>query len=342
MRKNNFDILRLLCAISVILSHSYALLGLNDNELLLKLTNNIIWSDLGLCGFFTISGYLIYKSLTTSKNVLSYLGKRALRIFPGLLVCLILVVFACSFVYNGDGVYWTQKDPYTFILNNILLYPMQYNIAGVFESNVNHGVDGSLWTLAYEFTMYILLILLLFIPGKKAKLMLVSISIIGLLLKNTIFATNFKSLHICYLHFGLFSRFAQYFAVGVLLQILSVNTWTKRIRMIILTICSIAFILFCLNSSMFKPFAMLCLSVVLIIIGEMSWERISNIMHKIGDLSYGTYIYAFPISQILIVSFDSKISPSMLTILTILLVMPIAYISWRFIEKPMLQMKKYL
>ena len=342
MRKNNFDILRLLCAISVILSHSYALLGLNDNELLLKLTDNIIWSDLGLCGFFTISGYLIYKSLTTSKNVFSYLGKRSLRIFPGLLVCLILVVFACSFVYNGDGVYWTQKDPYTFILNNIMLYPMQYNIAGVFESNVNHGVDGSLWTLAYEFTMYILLILLLFIPGKKAKLMLVSISIIGLLLKNTIFATNFKSLHICYLHFGLFSRFAQYFATGVLLQILSCTSWTKRTRILTLALSLIGFISFSFCPNLFKPLAMLCLSVVMIIVGEMCCEKVYDFIHKIGDLSYGTYIYAFPISQILIVSFNSNISPTMLTILTILLVLPIAYLSWRFIEKPALSLKKYL
>ena len=345
MRKNNFDILRLLCAMFVILSHSYALLGLNDNELLLKLTHNLIWSDIGLCGFFTISGYLIYKSLVDSRNIWSYLGKRALRIFPGLLVCLVLVVIACSFVYNGDGIYWTQKDPYTFILNNILLYPMQYNIAGVFESNVIHGVDGSLWTLAYEFTMYMLLILLLLIPGKNTKLILIITVIIGLLLKNTIFATSYKSLYICYLHVGLFSRFAQYFAVGVLLQILSLNSWPKRIRLIVLCICSVVLVMFCFGSSisiMFKPLAMLCLSVIMILIGEMSLERMSNILHKIGDLSYGTYIYAFPISQILIVSCNSNISPTMLTILTILLVLPIAYLSWRFIEKPALALKRYL
>jgi peptidoglycan/LPS O-acetylase OafA/YrhL len=283
--------------------------------------------------------------MVDSRNIWSYLGKRALRIFPGLLVCLVLVVIACSFVYNGDGIYWTQKDPYTFILNNILLYPMQYNIAGVFESNVIHGVDGSLWTLAYEFTMYGLLLLLLFIPRRNTKIILTTAVIIGLLLKNTVFATSYKSLYICYLHVGLFSRFAQHFAIGVLLQILSLRNWTEKTRMIVLSICAIIFLLLCINpmnSSIFKPIAMLFLSIVFIIIGEMSCDRISDAIHKIGDLSYGTYIYAFPISQILIVLCNSAISPMCLTFLTILLVLPIAYLSWRCVEKPALALKKYL
>lgn len=340
MRKNNFDILRFLCAVFVIISHSYALLGLKDSELLLKLTNNIIWSDLGLCGFFSISGYLIYKSLTTSKNILSYLGKRALRIFPGLLVCLILVVCACSFVYSGDGNYWTQKESYTFVLSNFLLYPIQWDISGVFDSNPISIVNGSLWTLPYEFTMYIILILLLLLRNDLVKKVFVVITICALLLKNTIFAYNFNNTDIFYLNVTSFSRFAQYFAVGVFLQMISISSWSKKIKNIITVISlllSVGFIVLKIT-----PLAMLCLSIMFILFGEMCWEKVYDFIHKIGDLSYGTYIYAFPISQILIVSFNSNISPTMLTILTILLVLPIAYLSWRFIEQPALTLKKYL
>ena len=341
MRKNNFDILRLLCALFVILSHSYVLLGQNDNELLLKLTDNIIWSDLGLCGFFTISGYLIYKSLTTSKNVWSYLGKRALRIFPGLLVCLILVVFACSFVYSGDGNYWTQKESYTFVLSNFLLYPIQWDISGVFDSNPISTVNGSLWTLPYEFTMYIILILLLLLRNDLIKKVLVVIIVCALLLKNTIFAYNFNNTDIFYLNVTLFSRFAQYFAVGVFLQMISLSSWSKKIKNIITVISlllSVGFIVLKIT-----PLAMLCLSIMFILFGEMCCEKIYDLIHKVGDLSYGTYIYAFPISQILIVTCNSNsLSPTMLTILTILIVLPIAYLSWRFIEKPALALKRYL
>lgn len=339
MRKNNFDILRLICAVFVILSHSYALLGVKGDELLLKLTDNIIWSDLGLCGFFTISGYLIYKSLTTSKNVWSYLGKRALRIFPGLLVCLILVVFACSFVYSGDGNYWTQKESYTFVLNNFLLYPIQWDISGVFESNPISTVNGSLWTLPYEFTMY-LLILVLILRNDLAKKVLVALCICALILKNTIFANNFNNTDIFYLNISSFSRFAQYFVVGAFLQMISISSWSKKIKNIVLIVSlslCVGFIVFHIT-----PLAMFCLSILFILFGEMCFEKIYNYVHKIGDLSYGTYIYAFPISQIFIVYFKSNISPTMLTILTILLVLPIAYLSWRFIEKPALSLKKYL
>ena len=340
MRNNNFDILRLLCALLVIVSHSYALLGVKESELLLRLTDNIIWSDLGLCGFFTISGYLIYKSLTTSKNIWSYLGKRALRIFPGLLVCLILVVFACSFVYNGDGSYWTQKESYTFLLNNILLYPVQWDISGVFESNPIATVNGSLWTLPYEFTMYIILILLLLLRNDFTKKVLAVLGICTLLIKNTIFANNFNNTDLFYLNIGSFSRFAQYFAIGVFLQMISISNWSKKIKNIVLIVS----LLLCVGFIVLHitPLAMFCLSILFILFGEMCCEKITNFVHKIGDLSYGTYIYAFPISQILIVYFNSNISPTMLTILTILLVLPIAYLSWRFIEKPALSLKKYL
>lgn len=132
MRNNNFDILHLLCALLVIVSHSYAMVGLHDNEPLLRMTHLMIASDIGLCGFFTISGYFILTSLMTSKNILSYLGKRCLRIFPALAVCLVGVVAACSFFYTVDGCYWGQKETYSFIWRNLLLFPIQRDIPGVY------------------------------------------------------------------------------------------------------------------------------------------------------------------------------------------------------------------
>lgn len=342
MRNNNFDILRLLCAMFVIVSHSYALLGMKNGEVLYSLTNGIILSDIGLLGFFTISGYLIYQSLINSRNTVSYLGKRCLRIFPSLLVCLILVVIVCSFVYNGDGAYFKQLETYVFVLHNILLYPVQWGISGVFEQNPISTVNGSLWTLAYEFTMYLLLIILFFVRNQKVKIALVATCIIGLLTKNTIFAGNFNNTEICYLNVSSFTRFAQYFAVGVLMQMLSVATWTKKSRMILLSVCGI--LAFYTREHTYmntRALAMLCLSVAFIVVGEMCWKSICRFVHKVGDLSYGTYIYAFPISQLLITQI-SGLTPTMLTLLTLLIVLPIAYLSWRYIEKPALSLKQYL
>lgn len=155
--------MHLLCALLVIVSHSYALIGLRDSEPLLRLTGSMIASDIGLCGFFTISGYFILNSLVTSKNIFSYLGKRCLRIFPALAVCLVVIVAACSFFYSGEVSYWGQKETYSFIWRNLALYPIQWNIQGVFENNFMATVNGSLWTLAPQFTLYILIISLFFV-----------------------------------------------------------------------------------------------------------------------------------------------------------------------------------
>ena len=88
---NNFDLIRIIFAWFVIVSHSYVLNGVGESDPLGQLTSNyLILSFIGVKGFFVISGYLILQSLTRSKNVIDYLVKRILRIFPGLIVVLII------------------------------------------------------------------------------------------------------------------------------------------------------------------------------------------------------------------------------------------------------------
>lgn len=271
MRNNNFDILRLICALLVIVSHSYALLGLHDSEPLLRGTGLMIASDIGLCGFFTISGYLILQSLMTSKNIFSYLGKRCLRIFPGLLVCLILVVAACSFFYSGEGNYWMKKESYSFIWHNLGLYTIQWGIPGVFENNPMSTVDGSLWTLAHEFTLYLLIIGLFFARKHKGVIAgLTAAALVLCLTKNIFFADKFAhtNLPIFDLPINLFAPFAMYFAMGMLLLVtrewrekwkLEIGNWRFEInkaRAIIIGICAAA--IACMYVCMYVCCVLLC------------------------------------------------------------------------------------
>ncbi len=347
MRNNNFDILHLLCAMLVIVSHSYALVGLRDSEPLLRLTHMMIASDIGLCGFFTISGYFILNSLMTSKNLFSYLGKRCLRIFPALAVCLVVVIVACSFFYTGDGSYWGQKETYSYIWRNLALYPIQWDIPGLFENNFMSTVNGSLWTLAPQFTLYILIIALFFV--RKHRPIVVALSFIALILcliKNVIFADKFAHTDICYIGVNSFSRFAQFFAAGMLLQVRQ-YFHSNKARWIIIAVCSIlALVLLVIHTYIhtlisISPLVMLCVSVIFIMVGEMFWKPASNLFKRVGDLSYGTYIYAFPIQQMIIASIPC-IAPRMLMALTIAVVLPVAFVSWKFIEAPALSLKKYL
>ena len=87
-RRNNFDALRLLAAMSVMFSHSFLIAeGTQKHEWLIRLTGN--QSILGLTGvfvFFAISGFLVTQSFEQTGDPLRFVAKRALRIFPGLFV----------------------------------------------------------------------------------------------------------------------------------------------------------------------------------------------------------------------------------------------------------------
>ena len=279
----------------------------------------------------------------TSKNILSYLGKRCLRIFPALLVCLIVVVIACSFFYTGDGRYWGQKETYSFIWRNLALYPIQWDIPGVFENNFMATVNGSLWTLAPQFTLYILIIALFF--SRKHRPIVVALSFIALIIcltKNIFFADKFAHTDICYIGVNSFARFAQFFVVGMLLH---ERKWfrTDKARLIITGIsATLAVALIHIHTYIHTaPLVMLCVSVIFIMVGEMYWKPVSDMFKRVGDLSYGTYIYAFPIQQMIIASIPC-ITPRTLMALTIAVVLPVAFASWKLIEVPSLSFKKYL
>lgn len=306
----------------------------------------MIASDIGLCGFFTISGYFILNSLVTSKNIFSYLGKRCLRIFPALVVCLVVVVAACSLFYAGDGSYWGQKETYSFVWNNFALYPIQWTIPGVFEDNFMATVNGSLWTLAPQFTLYLLIIALFFV--RKHRPVIVGLTVIALVLcltKNIVFAHKFAHTDICYIGVNSFARFAQFFAAGMLLQTRKCIR-TDKARWITIGICaSMSVVLLVtrtyVHSIEIQPLVMLCVSVIFIMVGEMYWQPVSDVFKRVGDLSYGVYIYSFPIQQMIIASIPG-IAPRTIMALTIVIVLPVAFASWRIIETPMLSLKKWL
>jgi len=64
-------------------------------------------------------------------------------------------------------------------------------------------------------------------------------------------------------------------------------------------------------------------------------------LKKIGDLSYGTYIFAWPIQKSVITALSTA-SPVLVTIISLPITLVLAYGSWRFVEQPMLELKRRL
>lgn len=124
--KNNLDAVRMGAAMLVLVGHSYALNGLREHVFL-------SWLPLGPLGvyiFFTISGYLVIESWRRDPHLGRFLVRRALRILPGLMVCVLLsvLVLGPSLTSLPLGAYF-RHDLVTLYVWNIVLYPV-YHLPG--------------------------------------------------------------------------------------------------------------------------------------------------------------------------------------------------------------------
>lgn len=339
MHKNNFDFLRLLFAILVVIHHCYPIAGVSEQDPLYYYSNHSLsFSYLGVRGFFVISGYLIFQSLFRSKNILDYLVKRMLRIYPALIVVLILSVFFCSFVYEGTWFsYFKNKSMWTYIPINLSLIKLQYAIKGVFENNPLKGaINGSLWTIIYEISMYLFIIPFLLIKNlsQKNKTYILLIVLIVLYIARFSF-TKYSHLHIGALSFGQWIHFSILFMSGAFLSVVNIEKF--KYRYWLLVICTILFFV-TISQPYFDTLQYIIMPLMVIIIGAASLRGINSIGEKFGDVSYGVYIYGFPIQQFLMYYFSLSIAG--LLLLSIPLSIFFGWLSWHLIEKNTLANKK--
>jgi peptidoglycan/LPS O-acetylase OafA/YrhL len=139
---NNFDLLRLLAAVQVLVFHSARHLELELPEWM-----NVFERFPGVPVFFVISGYLVSASYERSGNLTLYLQNRFLRIFPGLWACLAAtVVVASAFGFN-----FLRPSALTWFVAQMvgLIYT-----PGFLDSFGFGSYNGSLWTIPVELQFY--------------------------------------------------------------------------------------------------------------------------------------------------------------------------------------------
>ena len=155
---NNFDLLRLIAASFVFIAHAYAIRGAGDQELLVRISSGrYSLSGIGLTIFFTISGFLVSKSLDQTVSVKSFLFKRFLRVWPGLTVNILLTIVVTGLFFTSLRFSTFLMDPQTikFLLVNISLVKAVLWLPGSFGGR---PVNISLWTIPVEVRLYLLLL----------------------------------------------------------------------------------------------------------------------------------------------------------------------------------------
>lgn len=335
-RSNNFDFLRLFFASLVIVSHSYPLT--KQPEIIAEITKGqLSLGSLSVDCFFIMSGYLIMKSTQRSKSPQDYLWKRLLRLYPALIVLIFFTILFLPMVYQGSNIF-LERSYQTYFQNALSLYKIQYEVSGVFENNpYPKAINGSLWSLSYEFTLYIALLLLYPIRNFKYLnfifLGIFSLSFYLTCTETFLLGNTMKNI---YLQPVEFYRLCTYFAAGsvlVFIDLTKLNSLRIRFLFFLILVISLYCEIYRYISPIFLPF-------LILFIGTTKSPFIKNIGKKIGDISYGVYIYAFVIQQILMFYFG--LGTFQLMIASTIITYAFAFLSWHLVEKKMLKYKNLI
>lgn len=330
-KTNNFDFLRFIAALLVIFSHAYPLsYGNNELEPLFRLTDGK--STLGFISvgvFFVISGFLITQSYERTNNLFKYFLARILRIFPGLAFALLITTFVLGPIFTNTTVteYFSDSSTYTY-LSNITLLDFSPSLPGLFEGN-SYGdiVNGSLWTLKYEFLAYIIVAFLGISKLLKKKVVIVLFMLSFVLsyfpLTNSNIINEIPNL-------------MRFFGAGMLLylyrELIPLKSSYAFVSFLIVALSPLA--------GLFVEAFIIFGSYLTIYLAYTTKVRLYN-FSKYGDVSYGLYIFAFPIQQIVtqlnggsMNSFNNFFISSIFTII-------LAFISWHLVEKNFMKLKGY-
>lgn len=337
--KNNFDFFRLLFALIVVVAHSYRLSDMSHCGWFCQaiIDHDISLSYIAMRCLFVMSGYLIFQSLMSSEGLADYFWKRCLRLFPALYVVLLLTVMLAPFVYDGTVMeYINNPTAWTYLPNNFFLINLQYSINGVFENNTyKSAINGSLWTIPYEFFFYIVLCPLYIFRKRSTILKYILLLIFTYLFVGIIFFKEAVGSYQFILNGWYILDLGIFFTAGSLLAAFKIerSSYLNWILMAAFTllITSLAFSFF----SIFQYFA---IPLIIIPLGLTSTKHLNTIRKSFGDLSYGIYIYGFPVQQVLMHYFNFNYLELMVS--SIIITFVLAYASWHLVEKRALSLKK--
>ena len=157
-RDNNFNLIRLIAALSVLFSHSVAVLGLPSSREFFFDHLSLSLAEMAVDVFFVTSGFLVTGSLVNRGDVIAFLWARALRIYPAIWVMLILTVFALAPALTTLPLaeYFTSPKTHDYFAKcATLIGGVRYSLPDVFETMpLKTEFNGSLWTLPIELRLY--------------------------------------------------------------------------------------------------------------------------------------------------------------------------------------------
>lgn len=338
LKANNFDALRLLLAVLVVWSHSFALWADDEKSewLALLMAGQYNSGHAAVLGFFAISGFLITASWQKRKSVGQYLRSRIGRIVPGYFVAITICSLVFIPLYSSREFGVLNASEIGGMLSNVLLQNF------IIPSDAFGGgpVNGSLWSIRYEFWCY-LGVMALGLAGAirwRAVYPLVAVAVMAVRVfldmtgrhPNSALLAPF--IGYAYFWFDVLPPFmlggcaylyrdviprrgvllAGAFAIVVAVSHLPIDRVYRDV----------------LTHTLFPP--VLCYGIFYLAYDT----RVPKLeTSRYGDMSYGTYLYAFPIQQMLAASLKGIILFPVYIALSICLALLAGFASWHLVEK---------
>jgi len=330
-RHNNFDALRLVAAVAVIFSHSFLLSeNSQDNEPLMWLSGGqTVLGVVGVFVFFVISGFLVTQSYESTASPLRFLAKRALRIYPGYAACLLLCTLALGPLLTtlplGD--YLGSAGTWDFLLANLAMNVEDNSLPGLRFTGFGIGtiVDGPLWSLPCELVMY-LMVLALGVLRLLRLAVLLPLLAVGLA---CIWLDTANSPYFL----GSVGWLLGFFAAGMILYKLQ-GRWLFNRWLVAAALAGLA-------ASVPLQLLILLFPLVgayLVIALALSPHLPVIPAARFGDLSYGLYIYGWPVQQTLL-RLCGGLAWWQLFPLALAIAAALAWLSWHVVEQPALRLK---
>ena len=338
---NNLNLLRVVAAMLVLVSHSVTIAtGRADLEPGREWMG-LSLGDVAVDIFFVVSGFLVTGSLVRSNSLAKYAAARGLRIVPGLWVALLFTVLVVAFGFSALPASQVLSDPQTWrylARNALIVGNVDFNLPGAFEGNpFPHNVNASLWTLPVEVWMYIVLAAEWWLAGRFLRRLGPAGLTRVLLATAVVLMAGALGLALAGHPSNSTRHAAEFFAAAWMYAV------RDRIPLRLGAACVAAAVVLgaaMVSHGAFEIAYRLLLPYIVLYIAYVPAGLIRQ-YNRIGDFSYGVYIYAFPFQQITAALFPGIsswnlffVSASMTTIAAIL--------SWYLVESPSLELRARL
>lgn len=263
--------------------------------------------------FFTISGFLVtYSFIRRDYNLVSYAKRRFVRIMPAYAVTILFCILIGWMVTSLNTIeFFFSKQTFNYFLANItMLNWLEPELPNTFQNNPWPQMDGSLWAMKQEVLFYIFVPFFTYLANKTGNkwiclpILILCVIIYPFVNDQTRYFTYFIGGMFLMLYFDLFNKYFIYIFVFSIIAVIEGVLDT--------------------------------LAFPIIIVGIAYYCKPLNFFRKVDNITYGLFLYHFPIIQLLIHYGVAEYNLILCFILTIIATFILATLSWFYIEKPLM------